>query len=57
MALAYSEEHQSLISAGKKGAVCIWDVRQRSLRHRFQGSIAFVTPNIMLHQFKVYSNS
>lgn len=25
-----------LISAGKKGDVCIFDVRQRSLRHRFQ---------------------
>ncbi|ODM97221.1 DmX-like protein 2 [Orchesella cincta] len=37
VALSYSEEHQSLISAGKKGAVCIWDIRQRSLRHRFQG--------------------
>jgi len=28
--------HQLLISAGKKGDVCIFDVRQRSLRHRFQ---------------------
>jgi WD40 repeat protein len=37
VALLYAEEHQCLISAGKKGAICIWDVRQRSLRHRFQG--------------------
>lgn len=37
MALAYAEEHQSLISAGKKGAICIWDIRQRALRHKFQG--------------------
>ncbi|OXA37046.1 DmX-like protein 2 [Folsomia candida] len=37
VALAYAEEHQSLISAGKKGAICIWDIRQRSLRHKFQG--------------------
>ena len=27
---------QVLLSAGKKGAVCIFDVRQRTLRHRFQ---------------------
>ncbi|CAG7824403.1 unnamed protein product, partial [Allacma fusca] len=37
VAVAYAEEHQCLISAGKKGAICIWDIRQRSLRHRFQG--------------------
>lgn len=37
VALAYAEEHQALISAGKKGAICIWDIRQRSLRHKFQG--------------------
>jgi WD40 repeat protein len=39
VALAYAEEHQSLISAGKKGAICVWDIRQRSLRHKFQGKL------------------
>ncbi|XP_055296544.1 dmX-like protein 2 isoform X5 [Sitodiplosis mosellana] len=34
--LIYAPQHQLLISAGKKGDVCIFDVRQRSLRHRFQ---------------------
>ena len=34
--LVYAPQHQLLISAGKKGDVCIFDVRQRSLRHRFQ---------------------
>lgn len=34
--LAYAPQHQLLISAGKKGDVCIFDVRQRTLRHRFQ---------------------
>ncbi|XP_055535273.1 dmX-like protein 2 isoform X2 [Wyeomyia smithii] len=34
--LAYAPQHQLLISAGKKGDVCIFDVRQRVLRHRFQ---------------------
>ncbi|XP_062554540.1 dmX-like protein 2 isoform X3 [Armigeres subalbatus] len=34
--LAYAPQHQLLISAGKKGDICIFDVRQRVLRHRFQ---------------------
>ncbi|KAJ9586648.1 hypothetical protein L9F63_019750, partial [Diploptera punctata] len=34
--LVYAPQHQLLISAGKKGDVCIVDVRQRQLRHRFQ---------------------
>ncbi|XP_055600710.1 dmX-like protein 2 isoform X3 [Uranotaenia lowii] len=34
--LVYAPQHQLLISAGKKGDVCIFDVRQRVLRHRFQ---------------------
>ncbi|XP_066993059.2 dmX-like protein 2 isoform X2 [Anabrus simplex] len=34
--LVYAPQHQLLISAGKKGDVCIIDVRQRQLRHRFQ---------------------
>ncbi|XP_014244478.1 dmX-like protein 2 isoform X1 [Cimex lectularius] len=33
--LVFAPQHQLLISAGKKGDVCIVDVRQRSLRHRF----------------------
>ncbi|KAG4080274.1 hypothetical protein HA402_010766 [Bradysia odoriphaga] len=34
--LVYAPQHQLLISAGKKGDVCIFDVRQRTLRQRFQ---------------------
>ncbi|XP_023723664.1 dmX-like protein 2 isoform X1 [Cryptotermes secundus] len=34
--LVYAPQHQLVISAGKKGDVCIVDVRQRQLRHRFQ---------------------
>ncbi|GAB6032390.1 hypothetical protein CHUAL_011029 [Chamberlinius hualienensis] len=34
--ITYAPQHQVLISAGKKGFVCIFDVRQRQLRHRFQ---------------------
>lgn len=34
--VAYAPQHQLLISAGKKGDVCVFDVRQRTLRHRFQ---------------------
>lgn len=34
--LVYAPQHQLLISAGKKGDVCIFDVRQRVIRHRFQ---------------------
>lgn len=33
--LVFAPQHQLLISAGKKGDVCILDVRQRSIRHRF----------------------
>lgn len=32
--LVYAPQHQLLISAGKKGDVCIFDVRQRVLRDR-----------------------
>uniref|UniRef100_A0A336LP03 CSON007414 protein n=1 Tax=Culicoides sonorensis TaxID=179676 RepID=A0A336LP03_CULSO len=35
-ALTYAPQHQLLISAGKKGDVCLFDMRQRVLRHRFQ---------------------
>lgn len=31
----FAPQHQLLISAGKKGDVCILDVRQRQVRHRF----------------------
>ena len=34
--LLYAPHHQLLLSAGKKGAVCIFDIRQRTLRHKFQ---------------------
>ncbi|XP_054286224.1 dmX-like protein 2 isoform X3 [Macrosteles quadrilineatus] len=33
--IVFAPQHQLLISAGKKGDVCILDVRQRSIRHRF----------------------
>lgn len=36
--LVYAPQHQLLISAGKKGDVCIFDIRQRTLRYRFQVS-------------------
>ncbi|KAL5274949.1 DMXL1 family protein [Megaselia abdita] len=34
--LLYAPQHQVLISSGKKGDICVFDVRQRTLRHRFQ---------------------
>jgi WD40 repeat protein len=34
--LVYAPQHQLIISAGKKGDVCVVDIRQRQLRHRFQ---------------------
>ena len=33
--LLYASKHQLLISAGRKGIVCLWDLRQRTLRHKF----------------------
>ena len=33
--LLYASQHQLLISAGRKGVVCLWDLRQRTLRHKF----------------------
>ena len=41
-AVAYAPQHQLLISAGKKGDVCIIDVRQRQIRHRFQAHEAAI---------------
>ena len=35
-AIGYAPRHQVLISAGKRGDVSIFDVRQRQLRHTFQ---------------------
>lgn len=34
--LVFAPQHQVLISAGKKGDVCLIDVRTRVIRHRFQ---------------------
>lgn len=34
--MLYAPQHQVLISAGKRGDVFIFDVRQRQLRHTFQ---------------------
>ncbi|CAL4066160.1 unnamed protein product [Meganyctiphanes norvegica] len=41
-ALLYAPQHQILLSAGKKGTVCIFDVRNRSLRHKFQAHDAAI---------------
>ncbi|XP_041373660.1 dmX-like protein 2 isoform X2 [Gigantopelta aegis] len=35
-ALVYAPHHQILISAGRKGEICLFDMRQRQLRHTFQ---------------------
>ena len=35
-ALLHASQHHLLISAGKKGQVCIWDVRQARLLHSFK---------------------
>lgn len=34
--LVFAPQHQVLISAGKRGDVCLIDVRTRTIRHRFQ---------------------
>lgn len=34
--LVFAPQHQVLISTGKKGDVCLIDVRSRTIRHRFQ---------------------
>ena len=47
--LVYAPQHQLLISAGKKGDVCIFDVRQRTLRHRFQVNIKFNKLKTIFH--------
>lgn len=33
--LVFAPQHQVLISAGKKGDVCLIDVRTKSIRHKF----------------------
>lgn len=35
MALLYAPQHQLLVAGGKKGDVCIFDVRQRKQLHTF----------------------
>ena len=37
-ALVHANQHHLLISAGKKGQICIWDVRQAKLLHTFKVS-------------------
>ncbi|GFY48442.1 dmX-like protein 2 [Trichonephila inaurata madagascariensis] len=34
--ILYASQNHTLISAGKKGDICIFDVRQRQLKHKFQ---------------------
>ncbi|XP_055346416.1 dmX-like protein 2 isoform X2 [Paramacrobiotus metropolitanus] len=34
--LVYASQHNLLITCGKKGDVCLFDMRQRQLRHKFQ---------------------
>jgi WD40 repeat protein len=34
--LAHATQHQLLLSAGKKGLVCLWDLRQGRLLHTFR---------------------
>lgn len=34
--MTYASQHQLLITGGKKGDVCIFDIRQRQLMHKFQ---------------------
>ena len=41
-ALVYAPHHQLLISGGRKGEICIFDIRQRQLRHTFQAHEAAV---------------
>ncbi|XP_071522289.1 dmX-like protein 2 [Panulirus ornatus] len=41
-ALLYAPQHQVVLSAGKKGTVCIFDIRQRTLRHKFQAHDAAI---------------
>ncbi|XP_043192763.1 dmX-like protein 2 isoform X3 [Amphibalanus amphitrite] len=41
-ALLYSSQHQLLISGGKRGNVCIFDVRRRQVRHRFSAHEAAI---------------
>lgn len=35
-AIVYAPHHQLLISGGRKGEICIFDIRQRQMRHTFQ---------------------
>ncbi|XP_071118494.1 dmX-like protein 2 isoform X1 [Haliotis cracherodii] len=35
-AVVYAPQHQMLISGGRKGEICIFDMRQRQMRHTFQ---------------------
>lgn len=35
----FAPQHQLLISCGKKGDICILDMRQRTLKHRQQVNI------------------
>lgn len=49
--LIYAPQHQLLISAGKKGDVCIFDVRQRQLRHRFQVTHSPITMPLFCKSF------
>ncbi|VDI15898.1 Hypothetical predicted protein [Mytilus galloprovincialis] len=41
-ALVYAPHHQLLISGGRKGEICIFDIRQRQLRHTFQAHDASI---------------
>lgn len=40
--LVHATQHQLLISAGKKGQVCVWDLRQSRLLHTFKAHEAAI---------------
>lgn len=40
--LVYAPHHQLLITGGRKGEICIFDIRQRQLRHTFQAHDASI---------------
>ncbi|XP_069965712.1 dmX-like protein 2 isoform X2 [Bactrocera oleae] len=40
--MCFAPQHQLLISCGKKGDVCVFDIRQRTLKHRFQAHDATI---------------
>lgn len=53
-AIVYAPQHQLLISGGRKGEICLFDMRQRLMRHTFQAHEAPIKSLALDHEERFF---